>query len=154
MNIDPSAFDITGSKDYLAAVYDLIEQMKPLYLKYRGTEHLKSYVKKSETDFGTWFPFEEYDLAVAYPPKIPAKPLAAGVVYELAPNKFLIAGMMSTLTFRPKEGENFRVDYLKIEEGTLEKGNWKPGRILNGDERMAIRLGDMPTCLFIELYKY
>ena len=62
--------------------------------------------------------------------------------------------MMSTLTFRPKEGENFRVDYLKIEEGTLEKGNWKPGRILNGDERMAIRLGDMPTCLFIELYKY
>ena len=154
LNIDPSAFDITGSKDYLAAVYDLIEQMKPLYLKYRGTEHLKSYVKKSETDFGTWFPFEEYDLAVAYPPKIPAKPLAAGVVYELAPNKFLIAGMMSTLTFRPKEGENFRVDYLKIEEGTLEKGNWKPGRILNGDERMAIRLGDMPTCLFIELYKY
>ena len=154
LNIDPSAFDITGSKDYLAAVYDLIEQMKPLYLKYRGTEHLKSYVKKTETDFGTWFTFEEYDLSVAYPPKMTAKPLAAGVVYELAPDKFLIAGMMSTLTFRPKEGENLRVDYLKIEEGTLEKGNWKPGRILNGDERMTLRLGDMPTCLYIELYKY
>ncbi|MDE7310604.1 MAG: DUF5597 domain-containing protein [Eubacterium sp.] len=154
LNIDPSAFDITGSKDYIAAVYGLMEQMKPLYLKYRGTEHMKSYVKKSETDFGAWFQFGEYDLSVAYSPKMTAKPLAAGVVYELAANKFLIAGMMSTLSFRPKEGENLRVDYLKIEEGTLEKGEWKPGRILNGDERMALRLGDLPACFYVELYKY
>lgn len=154
LNIDPSAFDITGSKDYLAATYDLIEQMKPLYLKYRGTNHIKSYVKKSETDFGTWFQFEKYDLVVGYSPKMPAKPLAAGVIYELTPNKFLIVGMMSTLTFRVKEGENLKIDYLKIEEGTIKKGEWKPGRILNGDERMALKLGDMPECICVELYKY
>lgn len=154
LNIDPSAFDITGSREYLAAAYGLIEQMKPLYLKYRGTGHLKSYVKKSETDFGTWFQFEEYDLAVAYAPKMPAKPLAAGAVFELAPNKFLITGMMSTLTFRPKEGEKLQADYLKLEEGTVVQGEWKPGRILNGDEKMALKLGDMPACLYVELYKY
>ena len=154
LNIDPSAFDITGSKDYLAATYDLIEQMKPLYLKYRGTDHLQSYVKKSDTDFGTFLRFEKYDLEVAYSPKMPAKPLAAGVVYELAPDKFLIAGMMSSLTFRVKEGENLKVDYLMLEEGKLEKGEWKPGRILNGDEKMSLRLGDMPTCLYVELYRY
>lgn len=154
LNIDPSAFDITGSREYLGAIYHLVEQMKPLYLKYRGTEHLQSYVKKADTDFGGWFRFEEYDLAVAYSPKMPAKPLAAGAVYELAADKFLIVGMMSTLTFRPKEGENLKVDYLKLEEGTVEKGEWKPGRILNGDEKMSLKLGDMPTCLYVELYKY
>lgn len=154
LNIDPSAFDITGSKECLGATYNLIEQMKPLYLKYRGTEHLQSYVKKADTDFGALLSFEEYDLGVAYAPKMPAKPLAAGAVYELAANKFLIVGMRSTLTFRPKEGENLKVDYLKLEEGTIEKGEWKPGRILNGDEKMSIQLGDMPTCLYVEVYKY
>lgn len=154
LNIDPSAFDITGSKDYLAATYRLVEEMKPLYLKYRGTEHLRSYVKKADTDFGTWFRFEEYDLGIAYSPKMPAKPLAAGAVYELAANKFLIVGMMSTLTFMPKEGENLKVDYLKLEEGTIEKGEWRPGRILNGDEKMSLQLKDMPSCLYVELYKY
>ena len=69
-------------------------------------------------------------------------------------DKFLIVGMMSTLTFQPKEGENLKVDYLKLEEGTVENGEWKPGRILNGDEKMSLRLGEMPTCLYVELYKY
>lgn len=154
LNIDPSAFDITGSKECLAATYGLIEEMKSLYFKYRGTEHLKSYVKKSETDFGTFFNFEEYDLLVAYSPKMPTKPLAAGAVYELASNKFLIVGMMSTLTFRPKEGENLKIDYLNLEEGRIENGEWKPRRILNGDERMSLKFGEIPSCLCVELYKY
>ena len=154
LNIDPSAFDITGSKDYLSATYDLIEQIKPLYLRYRGTEHLQSYIKKADTDFGAFLPFESYDLAISYSPKTPTKPLAAGVVIELAPNEFLVAGMMSTLTFRAKEGENLKVEFLRFEEGKLDHGEWKPGRILNGDEKMMIRLGDMPACFRVKLYKY
>lgn len=154
LNIDPSAFDIEGSKDYLARTYQLVEEMKPLYLKYRGTEHLQCYVKKSEIDYGAYFQFAEYDLAVAYPPKMPYKPLAAGMVYELAPDKFLIVGMMSTLTFRPKNGENVQVDYVKLEEGDIVGGEWHPGRLLNGDEKMSLRLGDMPSCYYVELYKY
>lgn len=154
LNIDASVYDLEGSKEYLSAVYDLVEQLKPLYLKYRGTEHLRSYVKKSESDLGTYFRFEEYDLTVGYSPKVPAKPLAAGAIFELARNKFLLCGMMSTLIFRPKEGENVKVDYLKLEEGKVERGEWKPGRILNGDEKMMLRFGDHPTCLYIELYKY
>lgn len=154
LNIDPSAFDITGSRECLGRTYELINEMKPLYFKYRGTEHLQSYVKKSETDFGAYFQFEQYNLSVAYSPKMPAKPLAAGMIYELAENKFLLTGMMSTLTFQPKAGENLKVDYLKIEEGKIVQGEWKAGRILNGDEKMSLRFGELPTCLYVELYKY
>lgn len=154
LNIDPSAFDKAGSKEYLGKVYDLMEQMKPLYLQYRHTEHLKSYVKKSETDFGTFFSFEKYNLSVAYSPKMPAKPLAAGMIYELGEDKFLLAGMMSSFTFQPKNGENVKVDYIRIEEGWMNQGEWKPERILNGDERMALRFGDSVSCFYVELYKY
>lgn len=154
LNIDPSAFNTAGSREYLAAVYELIEQMKPFYLKFRGTQHLRSFIKKSETDFGTWISFAEYDLLISYSPKTEARPLSAGVILELSPDKFFIAGMMSTLTFRVKEGENLKADYLKLEEGTFVQGEWRPGRILNGDERMSLKLGDMPGCFYAELYKY
>lgn len=154
LNIDPSAFDITGSKDYLKRTYEMVEQMEPLYLKYRGTDKLMSYVKKSDTDYGTYFSCEEYDIAIAYAPKGQAKPLAAGVIYELAPNKFLIGGMMSTFTFRAKAGENKKVDLLRLEEGEVVNGEWKAGRILNGDEKMMLQLGDMPGWKYVEVYKY
>lgn len=154
LNIDLSVFDITGSKDYLKRTYEMVEQMKPLYLKYRGTDKLMSYVKKSDTDYGTYFSCEEYDIAIAYAPKGQAKPLAAGVIYELAPNKFLIGGMMSNFTFRAKAGENKKVDILRLEEGNVVNGEWKAGRILNGDEKMSVGLGDMPGWKYVEVYKY
>lgn len=154
LNIDPSAFDITGSKEYLAATYRLLDQIQPLYLEHRGTDRLQSYVKTSDTDYGTFLSFGEYDLAVSYSPRQPSKPLAAGVVIELAPNDFLIAGMMSSLSFRVKEGENRKAEILRLEEGTLVSGEWVPGRILNGDEKMMLNLGDAPTCLRIKLFKY
>lgn len=154
LNIDPSAFDIRGSKDYLSETYGLLKEITPLYLKYRGTEHLKSYIKKSETDFGTFFRFGQYNLEVGYSPKTPAKPLAAGAVFELAENKFLLIGMCSSFTFRAKEGENVKTDFLRMEEGTIENGEWRTGRILNGDEKMMLCLGDHPSCIYVELYKY
>lgn len=154
LNIDPTAFDIAGSSAYLARAYDLVNRMKPLYLKYRATEHLRSFVKKSETDFGRFMKFENYDLQVAYAPRMPRKPVAGGMIYELAPNRFLAIGMQATLTFMPKVGENKKVEILKLEEGDLVNGEWKPSRIFNGDEKMMLRLGDMPSCLMIELFKY
>lgn len=154
LNIDPSAFDIEGSKAYLSRVYQLIENTKPVYFKYRGTSKLQSYVRKSETDYGTLLSFENYDIQVAYAPRMPRKPLAAGMIYELEPDKFLMIGMMSTLTFRPKAGENVKVDIIHFEEGELKNGEWISGRTLNGDEKMSIHFGDMAQCYMIELYKY
>ena len=74
-------------------------------MKYRGSEHLKAYVRKSDTDFGTYFRFKNYDVSVAYAPKMPEKPLAAGMIYELSEDQFLIVGMRSTFTFRAKESD-------------------------------------------------
>ncbi len=154
LNIDPSAMDITGSREYLAAVYGLLGQIKPLLLQYRGTSHLRSFVKKADTDFGSFFSFGEYNLKAAYGPKLPAKPLASGIVLEIAPHAFFLMGMQCTFEFMPKAGENVKAELLKMEEGTFENGQWKPGRILNGDEKMSIKCGDQIQCYYIELFKY
>lgn len=154
LNIDPSAFDITGSKDLLKSTYNFINQIKPLYLKYRGTDHLQTYIRKGENDYGTFLRFEEYDMAIGYAPRATAKPLGSAMIFELAPNKFLIAGMMSHIDIKVKPGENLKAGILRLEEGEVVNGEWQRGRILNGDEMMSLNLGDKLTCLMLELYKY
>ena len=154
LNIDPTAFDIEGSKEYLARVYKLMEEIKPLYFKYRGTPNLKSFMKTSEIDYGSFLEFENYDFQIGYAPKQPRKPLAAGMIYQVSENSFYIIGMMCNINVLPKLGENKKVDILKFEEGEFENGEWKSCRVLNGDEKMAMHLNDKPSCYYIELYKY
>ena len=154
LNIDPSAFDIRGSRDYLSNTYALVEALEPLLLQYRGTDRLKAFVRHGENDYGTLLSFTNYDVAVSYAPRASATPLAAGLVVELAPDKLLLAGMMCSFSFRPKAGVNKKVDFLRLEEGAYRDGVWTPGRVLNGDERMPLKLGAMAECRMVELYQY
>ena len=154
LNIDPSAFDITGSRDCLAATYKLLENLEPLYLQYRGTEHLKACVRHGEHDFSAFLRFQSYNLAVSYGPRMTAKPLGAAYVIELEENKFLLVGLNCSVSFQVKPGVNKKVDILRMEEGTVCDGKWMSGRVLNGDEKMMIRFGDMPTAMMIEVYQF
>ena len=154
LNIDPSAFDITGSKEKLSAAYGIIKNMEPLYLKYRGTGHLKSFVRHGENDFGAFARFEDYDVSIAYSPRIPAHPLGSASIFELSENKFLIIGTECSVSFRVKPGDNKKADFIKFEEGNIVDGEWIPGRVLNGDEKMSVRFGDIPKAYVVELYKF
>ncbi|MDE7285246.1 MAG: DUF5597 domain-containing protein [Lachnospiraceae bacterium] len=154
LNINPAMFAAEGGREYLGRTYSLLQDMEPLYLKYRGTEHMQCYVKKSETDFGRYLRFKEYHIVIDYLPAAVAKPLAAGVIFELSENQFLIAGMMSRLTFSVKMNENKNVSILRLQEGIIDKGKWIPTRTLNGDEGMVLGFGDVPAFLYVELYKY
>ncbi len=154
LNINPAVFETEGGSEYLGMTYSLLQNITPLYLEYRGTDSMQCYLKKSETDIGAFLRFKQYDAVIDYFPIVKAKPLAAGVIFELEENKFLIAGMMSRLVFRAKPGENLMVSILKLQEGTVEQGKWIPQRILNGDEQIVISFGDSLSCLCVELYKY
>lgn len=154
LNINPAVFETEGGRQYLGRVYSLLQNLEPLYLKYRGTGHIQSYVRKSETDLGICLRFGGCQAVIDYMPVVRAKPVAAGAIFELGENRFLIAGMMSRITFMAKSGEREKVSVLRLQEGIVEKGEWIPARTLNGDEQIMISLGDMPSCLYVELYKY
>lgn len=154
LKMDPLSFDMRGSKEALSAVYELVAQMKPLMLKHRGSKHMKSFLRKTDTDQGAFLRFEQLDAEVFYFPKVEACPVASGVIFELAPNKFLIAGMMAQVTFHPKAGENVKVEYLKKEAGFYKNNQWHCTQPLNGDEKVVLVLGQLPTCYFVEQYKF
>ena len=154
LNIDPSAFDITGSRDCLAATYDLLAQLEPLLLRYRGTPQQQACVRHGECDFSAFLRFSAYDLTVAYGPRASGKPLGACLAFELTPEKFLLVGLNCTPAFRVKPGVNKKMDILRMEEGTVVNGEWRCARVFNGDERMNLRFGDMPGALLVELYQF
>ena len=154
LNIDPSAFNITDSAAYLSQVYQMLDEMEPLYLKYRGTPHLQAFIRHGEHDYGTMLHFEKYDIAVSYAPRAEAKPLGAGIIIELEEDRFLLVGTRCSLRFMPKPGVKKTADILRLTEGTIEKGTWKQGRILNGDEKMSLQFGDMPSALMLEMYQF
>jgi len=154
LNIDPSAFEIEGSASYLARSYSIIEHIKPLYFDYRGTNHLQSFVKRNEHDFGKMLHFNNYDVLVSYRPKTPLQPISGGIIIELSQHEFLVVGVMFKLQFLSKPNKNTKVDYLHVEEGELLHGEWQGGRVLNGDEKMHIQLKDMPSIYKIKLYEY
>ena len=59
-----------------------------------------------------------------------------------------------TPEFRVKPGVNKKLDILRLEEGRVVKGQWKPGRVMNGDEKMSLRFGDMPSAMLVELQRF
>lgn len=154
LNINPAVFETEGGRQYLGSVYSLLQNLEPLYLKYRGTGHIQSYVRKSETDLGICLRFGGCQAVIDYMPVVRAKPVAPGVIFELGENRFQIAGMMSKITFMTKTDERERVAVLRLQEGCVEKGEWIPARTLNGDDQMMNSLRDMPSCLYVEFYQY
>ncbi len=154
LNIDPTASDITGSRDYLSAVYGILEEIEPLYLKYRGTGKLRAFVRHGENDNGFFAHFTNYDLMVSYARRQPAKPLGSGLVIELAENTFLLTGMCCTMQFAAKAGDPKNVDVLRLEEGSFKNGEWQRVRILNGDEKMRLAFGPVPELRLLKLYRY
>lgn len=154
LNIDPSAFNIAGSKERLATAYHLMHELEPLLLKYRNTSHWQCFVRHGENDYGTFLRFKNYDVRVAYNPRESGKPLGAGIIIELNDNEFLAIGTMSKLTFTPKQDEDTQVEFLELDDGVIENGQWHTKRVLNGDEKMSISFGDTLGNYRLSLYKF
>lgn len=152
LNIDMSAMDCSKTAPYLAKTYELIGQMEPIYFQYRNTPHLKAFVKHGDSDDGILLSFEKYDIVVSYDRKEEGKPVAAGIVYEINESKFLFTGMSYSFKIYPKLGVRSEVIIGEAREGRIENGEFISGRVLNGDERMDIRLGHMPGAMMVEVY--
>ncbi|WP_161979970.1 DUF5597 domain-containing protein [Streptococcus sp. S784/96/1] len=152
LNIDPSAFDIKDSAKFLSKSYELVESLKPFLLESSDKRHC--FIKRHEHDYGKLISLQHYDALIAYAPRQDSKPIASGGIIELTENKFIVFGMMSTITFSPKSGENVQVDIIELSEGQFINKEWQKGRILNGDEKMRFTLPETPSCYLVELYKY
>ena len=152
LNIDITAMDGTGTAPYLSAAYDMMTHIKPLYLKYRNTSMLQAFVKREANDGGLWLRFGIYDMVVSYKRRGEGQPVGAGMIFELAPDKFLCVGMNYKFDVYTKPGNKNCAMISRAVEGHLENGRFIEGRVLNGDERMNVNLNEKPSALLVEIY--
>ncbi|MBO9712990.1 MAG: DUF5597 domain-containing protein [Sphingomonas sp.] len=85
------------------------------------------------------------------------KPLGGGLVLQLAPDEFLVAGSWVRLRFalaNPAKGQQSQL--LRVEQGSFDAaGNWVPHHVWNGDQiDYGLNFTDKPVLLKVRLNKW
>ena len=143
LNIDEAALETYNSKHYLPVIYKLLETLEPLYLRYRGSNHLKSYIYSGEYNYGEYINFDNYDFLLSYSKVDKNKPFGSITIFELDEDTFLMMGCSCQIKTLDRPNIVKKVGILAIEEGELINGEWHNGRTLNGDEKYNINFGDI-----------
>lgn len=101
-------------------------------------------------DSGAVFEVDNWIVTVTYAgsfafgaPSMPKKegdPVAGGFIIYLGNGEFLFNAVSCTIAVTSKSSSGKTTFILRKEEGEFEDGEWIPGRILNGDEQMFMRL--------------
>lgn len=64
-----------------------------------------------------------------------AKRTGRAMIAEIAPDEFMLLGFDASVRFQPKRGSKLsHAQFLWVEEGHYENGEWRADRRLNGDE--------------------
>ena len=58
------------------------------------------------------------------------------------------------MNFKVKPGCKAQMDILRLEEGDYRDSKWIRRRVMNGDEKMSLRFGDMPQLMLVKLYQF
>lgn len=153
LNIDEAAFKNGDRGKCISEVYKVIDELTSLLIKYRGTGHIKGFARHNEQERGALLSFEDYDAIITYKTSGEEDPISAGVIIELEKNKFIVAALMCHIHFREKPYDDNTAALVSKSEGCFEKGEFKPLRVHNGDER-PLHFYDTIKCYEVEEFKY
>jgi beta-galactosidase GanA len=73
-----------------------------------------------------------------------------GLILELAPDEYVVAGAGFRVDFRELEGPPREANFLTLEEGKFDGDQWVTARRLNGDE-LHVRFGEKARILRVRL---
>jgi hypothetical protein len=78
------------------------------------------------------------------------------MIAEIAPDEFVVIGFDSRVSFAPRRGaRQSAAQFVWVEEGKFEGGEWKPARRLNGDETFfGVSLPAQGTMLRVKLMSH
>lgn len=154
LSIDASAFNCSGTFNYLSRAYGLIKEMMPMIFKFQGTNLMHSFLKIKESDRGVNIPLSDFEAKITFLPNRENRPVSAGILIETGINEGYIIGTSLNIDFIPKRGDDSQIQIINLEEGEFKEGIWKIKRILNGDERYHLAIGEMPSILRFEIDRF
>lgn len=157
----------------LGQAYDVLDQLTPLLLAHQGTGQLagiltpSSFQGKEDLSPHT-LTLGGYTFTASFlrgwPPATPGHPAPpipgahGGLILQLGPNDFLVAGTGMIVTFGVAGSNQQQAGIDDIWEGTFVRGAWTPGRNLNGDDDNQGRWLELPSGQFtirrVKLYRY
>jgi beta-galactosidase GanA len=165
MGFSPFAIEDFAEDDPLGDAYEILRELSPLILQHQGTPTIAGVrpivsfdgaVNETPQDVR----LGEYTLHVSFVESFTPRDqqnVAAhgGLIIQLGPQEYLVAGRGLTVTFAADEG---LVGIESIWEGRYVDGVWKPGRLLNGDQSHQGRHLRLPSREFgiqrVRLYRY
>lgn len=157
---------LTRRGKVLAQVYKTLESLLPLIEKYQYTGKLFAIVQgigNQSSHFltptlGATASFTPHYFYLfggpARPPTRPAymRPRAGGLIIELSPDDYIVAGSGFRLHFWERQGPYRSPEYLSIDRGTFHGSKWIEEQRLNGDEQ-TVNLFWFPGILRVCLVK-
>ncbi|MEN2787259.1 DUF5597 domain-containing protein [Sphingomonas qilianensis] len=153
----------------LGAAYDVLTQLTPSILAAQGLGRIAGF-KPAELYDGTVLYEPQtrdlggYRFTIAYadiqrPTLAPTTAAAGGMIIQIAPEEFLVAGQGITVTFAPIGDGPSQAGLDSVWEGAFDAaGTWRPARLLNGDQTHQGRHVSLPTGRWqiqrVKLYRY
>jgi len=163
-----------GSDSALSKTYNILQQLAPQILaaQSKGTiagVWLNPGKVKQRIHLGGYTLNVNLRYSTRNPAVLPTT--GYGLIIEVAPNEFIVAGKDIQMTFSPSTPGPAYVGYTLLDEGVYKNGTWVAGRRLNGDDIMhnyniteeaangrtgtVVRLkGDAPGILRVKLYRF
>lgn len=152
--IDWQAFDCRGTGRILSNTYQILNGMMSLILETRGTKKMFPFYKSKESDRGVIFELEKCEVKVSFQNYSNEKVKSSGFIIETQKNEFYIVGINVDLKLQTKVGENGQIGIIDFEEGLFVDNVWQRKRILNGDERYNISIGNTTKVFRISYHHY
>jgi beta-galactosidase GanA len=152
----------------LASSYDMLRQLSPLILEYQGKGLMAGLLPEgAEQRQPQQVRLGNYILNITYERPAPSPVaqnsqspavLSGGLVIATGSDEFVFAGTGITVTFDADTRGDPIAGILSAQEGKYEKGQWIPGRWLNGDQTHQGRHIRLVSGRFgiqrIKLYRY
>ena len=115
----------------LSRTYKVLEDLKPMILRYQGTGNMAGFLKyKDEKE--TTLSFKGYDFRIVYEKN---NAPAYGLIIQTDKDEFLVAGL-NARAYVSSANPSKTAYLLQTWEGSYKQGEWLPSRLLNGDETL------------------
>ena len=129
----------------LVASYRVLHELMPLIAEHHGTARMAGVLQQDPSEEGAEIVVGAYRANIRYNRNAKDQTdMAYGLIINIAPNEYLIAGNWFEVNFTPVTPGPSHAGILQVWEGHYEEGRWTPGRCLNGDETSAHWLAKLP----------
>lgn len=153
----------------LKDAYAVLDQLRPMILDAQGTGRMAGFKPRQRYDETVDYEPQVRDIGgyrftIAYadiqrPTMTPDTAGYGGLIIQTGEDEYLVAGQGITVTFKPIGDGPGLAGIDRAHEGVFDAaGNWKPGRLLNGDQTHQGRHIRLPAGAWgiqrVRLYRY